>query len=136
VLVAATGNDDGPLLDGVDMEVHTVAGLVESVSGSVINDVNVEASMRTLLDKLPEAHIFHYAGLGIQKEDPLQSCLMLNDGPVTISALMSLKLPNAMFAFLSACETARGDRSQPDEALHLAASLLFCGFRSVIGTMW
>jgi CHAT domain-containing protein len=41
-----------------------------------------------------------------------------------------------MFAFLSACETAKGDRSQPDQAVHLAASLLFCGFRSVIATMW
>jgi CHAT domain-containing protein len=41
-------------------------------------------------------------------------------------------------AFLSACETATGDREIPDdsEALHLAATLLIAGFQSVVATMW
>ncbi|KAJ7048303.1 hypothetical protein C8F01DRAFT_130264 [Mycena amicta] len=39
-------------------------------------------------------------------------------------------------AFLGACETAKGDSTTPDEALHLAASLLFAGFRGVIATLW
>jgi CHAT domain-containing protein len=50
--------------------------------------------------------------------------------------LMQLKLPKALFAFLSACETAQGDREQPDQAIHLAAAMLFTGFRSVVATMW
>lgn len=37
---------------------------------------------------------------------------------------------------LSACETATGDSEQPDQAVHLAAAMLFVGFRSVIATMW
>jgi hypothetical protein len=32
------------------------------------------------------------------------------DGTVTASYLMDLKLPNAFFAFLSACESAMGDQ--------------------------
>ncbi|KAG9316098.1 hypothetical protein JVU11DRAFT_3772 [Chiua virens] len=40
------------------------------------------------------------------------------------------------FAFLSACHTAVGDRTAPDETIHLAAAMQFAGFRSVIGTMW
>jgi CHAT domain-containing protein len=49
---------------------------------------------------------------------------------------MSLELPRARLAFLSACETAQGDRQQPDQAIHLAASMLYAGFKSVIATMW
>jgi hypothetical protein len=29
-----------------------------------------------------------------------------------------------------------GDENIPDEALHLAATLLFAGFQSVVATMW
>jgi CHAT domain-containing protein len=68
--------------------------------------------------------------------NPLESHFVLRDGPLSIEALMKVELPNAVFAFLSACETAKGDRDQPDQAVHLAASMLFCGFRSVIATMW
>jgi CHAT domain-containing protein len=49
---------------------------------------------------------------------------------------MRLRLPHAVLAFLSACQTAQGSEKQPDQAVHLAASMLFCGFRSVVGTMW
>jgi CHAT domain-containing protein len=125
-----------PLIEGADEEVRVVAGLFKSVSASVVNDVDIKATVRSMLDKLPQAHILHLACHGYQKSDPLESCFALNDGPLTISALMELNLPNAMFAFLSACETAKGDQNQPDQAVHLAASLLFCGFRSVVGTMW
>ncbi|KAF7358015.1 CHAT domain-containing protein [Mycena venus] len=51
------------------------------------------------------------------------------DHPLDVKKSMSL-------AFLSACETAKGDKSVPDEALHLAATLLFTGFRGVVATMW
>ncbi|KAJ7256330.1 hypothetical protein C8J57DRAFT_1650781 [Mycena rebaudengoi] len=48
-----------------------------------------------------------------------------------------LNLKNSMkLAFLSACETGKGDAKTPDEAMHLAASLLFAGFGGVIATMW
>ena len=58
------------------------------------------------------------------------------DEMLTVSQLLSLNLSRAFFAFLSACETAKGDEKQPDQAIHLAATMLFVGFRSVIGTMW
>jgi hypothetical protein len=60
----------------------------------------------------------------------------MNDGKLTIESVLQLDLPQAVLAYLSACQTAKGDRSAPDQAVHLAASMLFCGFRSVIGTMW
>jgi CHAT domain-containing protein len=49
---------------------------------------------------------------------------------------MQLHLPNAELAYLSACETASTDEYQPDEAMNLAATMLFVGFKSVVATMW
>ncbi|KAH9069391.1 hypothetical protein EDB83DRAFT_2674418 [Lactarius deliciosus] len=51
------------------------------------------------------------------------------------------QLPTAKFALLSAanyaCHTAElTEDSIADEGLHLAAATQFCGFRSMIGTMW
>ncbi|KAG1908941.1 uncharacterized protein F5891DRAFT_938073 [Suillus fuscotomentosus] len=43
---------------------------------------------------------------------------------------------NPQFAFLSACHTTVGDKKRPDESIHLAEAMQFCGFRSVIGSMW
>jgi CHAT domain-containing protein len=51
--------------------------------------------------------------------------------------IIQSRLPNAEFAFLAACHTAElTDESPADEALHLAAAMQYCGFRSVVGTMW
>jgi hypothetical protein len=83
------------------------------------------------------ANIVHLACHGIQDTtDATQSGFCLGDGRLTIARLMELKLGNACLAFLSACETAKGDKEQPDQAMHLAATMLFSGFKSVIATMW
>jgi CHAT domain-containing protein len=64
----------------------------------------------TLLNLLPETAILHLACHGIQNlENPLDSGFVLRDGILTISRLMEKPLPNAFLAFLSACETAKGD---------------------------
>jgi CHAT domain-containing protein len=123
-------------IPGVSDEVQTVAGIVMSTSASVVNDVFAPSLVQSVLDQAPLTHILHLACHGHQHEDPLKSCFALHDSRLTISALMDLKLPKAMLAYLSACETAKGDKKQPDQAVHLAASMLFCGFRSVVATMW
>lgn len=43
---------------------------------------------------------------------------------------------NAELAFLSACQTAVGDKRNPEESIHLAAGMLAVGFQGVIATMW
>jgi CHAT domain-containing protein len=92
---------------------------------------------QTVLEHIPKATIIHLACHGYQNtSNPLESGFIMADERLTISKLMSLSLPNALFAFLSACETARGDDKQPDQAVHLAAAMIFVGFKSVIGTMW
>jgi CHAT domain-containing protein len=123
-------------IPSVDDEVQTVAGIVLSTSATVANDVCAPSVVQSVLEQASSAHVLHLACHGHQHEDPLKSCFALHDGRLTISALMDLQLPKAMLAYLSACETAKGDKKQPDQAVHLAASMLFCGFRSVVGTMW
>jgi CHAT domain-containing protein len=117
-------------------EVEAVAKIFTSVSASVANDVHAPSLVESVLTQAPSSHILHLACHGHQHEDPLKSCFALRDGRLTISALMDLNLSMAVLAYLSACETAKGDKKQPDQAVHLAASMLFCGFRSVIATMW
>lgn len=95
------------------------------------------SNVETVLSRLPHVSIAHFACHGIaNSSDPLASALLLNDGLLEVSKIMEQSLPNASLAFLSACETAVGDVRLPDEAFHLAATTLFCGFRGVVATMW
>jgi CHAT domain-containing protein len=83
------------------------------------------------------ANFIHMACHGIQNlSNPLESQFRLSDGEMTVQNLMNLDLNHAFFAFLSACETATGDVKQPDQTIHLAATMLFAGFRSIVATMW
>jgi CHAT domain-containing protein len=96
-----------------------------------------EATVQRVVSRLSEATILHLACHGHQDpEDPLTSGFSLQDGRLTLAQLMDVSTPNAQLAYLSACETAGTDWNQPDEALNLAATMLFVGFKSVIATMW
>lgn len=95
------------------------------------------ASCADVLDGMPEATILHLACHGYHDPaNPLDSGFVMRDKMLTVPELMALNLPHAFLAFLSACETARAPEDQPDQAVHLAATMLFTGFKSVIGTMW
>jgi CHAT domain-containing protein len=89
------------------------------------------------MTELPKASILHLACHGYQDmNEPLASGFIMQDKTLRVSDLMSLKLPHAFLACLSACETAKGDEKQRDQAIHLAATMLFVGFKSVVATMW
>ena len=94
-------------------------------------------SMDKVLFHLPDISMVHFACHGTQNLDnPLESALLLSDGPMKVSQIMQKSLVNASLAFLSACETAVGDKTVPDESIHIASAMLFAGFRGVVGTMW
>jgi CHAT domain-containing protein len=64
-----------------------------------------------LLDKLPEATILHLACHGYQDpENALSNGFVMSDKMLTIERLMQVPLPRAFMAFLSACDTAKGDQ--------------------------
>jgi CHAT domain-containing protein len=128
-----------PRLYGVKEEIVVVESLLETngLDSSRIAHVVEGATVERVMHRLQDASIVHFACHGMENsEDPLKSGFKLRDGTLTIEKLMRLNMPKALFAFLSACETAKGNQKQPDYNVHLSAAMLFVGFRSVIGTLW
>jgi len=127
-------------LENVSREVETASTLLLSMNPIVIGthaSAKGGAMIQAVVDNLPQATVFHLACHGEQDpKDPLNSGFGLRDGRLTVAALMKLNLKNSLFAYLSACETAKGDGNQPDQSVHLAAAMLFIGFHSVVATMW
>ncbi|KAJ6546219.1 CHAT domain-containing protein [Mycena vulgaris] len=68
----------------------------------------------------------HFACHGVQNiTHPTKSALLLaGSSRLTLSDIIELALPHADFAFLSACQTATGDKSLEGESVHLAAGML------------
>ncbi|KAG8681352.1 hypothetical protein FRC09_017547 [Ceratobasidium sp. 395] len=69
-------------------------------------------------------------------DDPTKSCFQLHGGTLDLTKITEEPLKHAVFAFLSACQTATGHEDLPDEAVHLAAGMLMAGYQGVIATMW
>jgi len=84
---------------------------------------------------MKEADWVHFACHGIQ--DVADSGLCLADGRrLKVRDIIALSRPHGGLAFLSACQTAMGDEDLSDEAIHIAAGMLFAGYGGVVGTMW
>jgi CHAT domain-containing protein len=136
--------EDSPKISAVNhlpeaaKEVRIVRECFDSVHAQVLNTMSTQtarAELLSLLENTP-AHVLHLACHGIQDADPLNSAIILHDGQLTIEDIMRFSFPKATLAYLSACQTAKGVQNAPDQAVHIAASMLFCGFRSIIGTLW
>jgi CHAT domain-containing protein len=121
----------------VDKEIEQVAAVASLSNVKILHQWVGSTTVEDTSRVMEAANIVHLACHGIQDaSDATQSGFCLGDGRLTIANLMELKLDNAFLAFLSACETAKGDKKQPDQAMHLAAAMLFSGFKSVVATMW
>ncbi|TFY51795.1 hypothetical protein EVG20_g10832 [Dentipellis fragilis] len=109
------------------------------VSSSVLQSYGISgrpAHVENVVAQLPTASIVHFACHGVQNPyNPLDSALLLEE-QLKVTRLMELQIPHASLVFLSACQTAMGDDRLPDEAMHLAATLLFAGYRSAVATLW
>jgi CHAT domain-containing protein len=87
----------------------TLIPLSEADNGPIGEDRGATAGL--LLKKLPEASILHLACHGYQDRDnALKSGFVMSDQMLTIEKLLPIPLPRAFMAFLSACETAKGDK--------------------------
>ncbi|KAF7979117.1 hypothetical protein HWV62_43331 [Athelia sp. TMB] len=98
-----------------------------------------DATRMAVLDQLSSYPWAHFACHGrLNTSEPFQSAFELEDDPLSLSDLVQARLPNTDFAFLAACDSATsgGTSTTPDESLHLAAAVQFCGVRSVVGTLW
>jgi CHAT domain-containing protein len=139
-LIAVTNahDDSLPPLGNVEDEIRQAQATAEKAGIQNISTcVDEKAVITKIAEEFRYATMVHIACHGIQDpENALSSGFCLSDGNLTVSRLMGLNLKDAFFAFLSACETAKGDKTQPDQTVHLAAAMLFVGFRSIVATMW
>ncbi|KAJ6527410.1 hypothetical protein B0H19DRAFT_969855, partial [Mycena capillaripes] len=86
----------------------------------------------------------HFACRGVQeRRTPTKSALLFNGSlRLTLERITRLSLSHAILAFLSACQTATGDKELLNESVHLATGItpenciLLAGYRWVIATMW
>lgn len=123
-------------IPGVEKELRDVAAVAE-LSNIQVCQMSHPTTVAETCSIMQDANIVHLACHGVQDDnDATQSGFCLGDGRLTISNMIELKIDHAFLAFLSACETAKGDSQQPDQAIHLAAAMLFSGFKSVIATIW
>ncbi|KAG1847938.1 CHAT domain-containing protein [Suillus tomentosus] len=127
---------EGKELKCVAPELAVVARHVAPViSFTSLEDGN--ATVEGALDALDRNQWLHLACHGMpNRTQPFDSSFAMRDGPLMIKDIIRSNSQNPQFAFLSACHTTVGDKKSPDESIHLAAAMQFCGFRSVIGSMW
>jgi CHAT domain-containing protein len=100
--------------------------------------IGAQATAEHVAEGLKTASWVHFACHGVQHSSrPTESALLLaGHSRLTLQDLMQLNLSHRDMAFLSACQTAKGDERLSDEAVHLAAGMLMAGYRGVIATMW
>lgn len=137
VLIAAVSRPfKGAQLHSVGDEAQAVASMIPTTALTILHTQTSHtadqiATVDHVRTRLAETSIVHLACHGQQDlKEPLESGFLLQDGKLTVAQLMVLSLPSAFLAFLSACETAKGDANQPDQAIHLAVTMLYTGLRA------
>ncbi|KAJ8582404.1 hypothetical protein M405DRAFT_885320 [Rhizopogon salebrosus TDB-379] len=139
---AAIGQDHPPgypfSSPSVEPELELVRDLLPPAPTiSFTKITSVKSTKSRALNNLRDNHWLHFACHGTQNlGKPFKSAFLMRDEPLTLLDITQTDLSRHEFAFLSACETAVGDFTTPDEVIHLAAALQFAGVKSVIGTFW
>lgn len=123
-------------LGGMRKEIKTIQGLSRTKVKSLVGK---KATKAAVIEGLEQHRFAHIAGsVKLVPGRPFDAPFRLHEGDrLTLLDIARCRFPSAEFAFLSASHTAEFTHpSHPDEALHLTAAMLHCGFRSVVGTMW
>jgi CHAT domain-containing protein len=124
-------------LPGVIGEIKVIRSLDPRVA--VADLVSSQATPTSVVEGLRGSQFAHFACHGLlETGKPFEASFKLHENSrLTLLEIVRSRLPNAQFAFLSCCHTAEiTQESVADEALHLTAAMQYCGFRSVVGTMW
>ncbi|KAH8992696.1 CHAT domain-containing protein [Lactarius akahatsu] len=134
LLLVARPDDSLP---GVKGEIKAIRSLGPRVT--VADLVSSDATPSSVVEGLRGSRFAHFACHGVlETGKPFEASFELHGGSrLTLLDIVRSRLPDAEFAFLSCCHTAEiTEESVADEALHLTAAMQYCGFRSVVGTMW
>jgi CHAT domain-containing protein len=124
-------------LPGAKGETKAIKRALKGVT--VTSLVSSEVTPTSVIEGLRGSQFAHFACHGVlETGKPFDACFKLHGGSrLTLLDIVQSRLPDAEFAFLSCCHAAEiTEDSIADEALHLTAAMQYCGFRSVVGTMW
>jgi hypothetical protein len=145
LLVSESASPDMMYLEENHHEVSTIIHAFEhrSLVPTVLSPKTQGAHgvrTETVLEALPRATIVHFACHGnYSRVRPLDSDFYMRDGIVPLRDLMRINVPDAFLAYLSACDTAycvsNGSVASNHIMESLAATMLFMGYKSVVGTM-
>jgi len=113
-------------------------GVVQATKTPVTPLVSSMATPKVVVERLKDHQFAHFiCHCSLETGKPFDTCFQLHGDNLTLLEIVRSQLPVAEFAFLSACHTAElTGGSNDDEGLHLAGAMHYCGFRSVVGTMW
>ena len=140
LIVRQPSSDGQQKLPGVATEVGYIRGVIKNSPAACTTLLESFAgTVEEVLDLMKHADWVHFSCHGIQDStNPIESGLCLADKRrMKVSDMLALSRPrHGGLAFLSACQTAMGNERLPDEAIHIAAGMLFAGFEGIVGTMW
>ena len=118
-------------------EAHNIKTLIDGSGTDVLLLEGAEATTDKVKTEMKAYNWVHFACHGIQDVDnPLKSGVHLHNGRLELLEIMQQQIPNPGLAFLSACQTSKGDFKLSEEVVHLAAGMLAAGYHGVVGTMW
>ena len=112
---------------------------VQDVDTQVTTLFLARAKPVAMLTNLQDHRFAHIVCHGIlEPGKPFEASFKLHKGKhLQLLDIVRSQLPDAEFAFLSACHTAElTEESIADEVIHLAAAMQFCGFWSVVRMIW
>ena len=93
------------------------------------------ASVAAVLDSLDDTDVWHFASHYLPDlDDPLQSSLVLADGPLTLDSLYSRSEGSHRLAVLSACSAAVPDGSLLNEVVSFPSALMQAGVAGVVAS--
>ncbi|CUA78375.1 Girdin [Rhizoctonia solani] len=114
---------------------HIKAHMQENIEYSqLLDDQAITTSVLDAMEQHDWVHLACHAHQNVS--DPTKSGFFLHDGTLDLASINRRSFKNKGLAYLSACQTATGDKDLPDEAIHLASGMLMAGYPSVIATMW
>ena len=137
VLISQPNTPNLSSIPSTQIETHALEALMKgtAVDALLLEDSNATREM--VKAEMKSRSWVHFACHGVQDiKQPLESGLCLHDGRLELLEIIRQAIPNPDLAFLSACQTSKGDLKLSEEVVHLAAGMLAAGYRGVIGTMW
>jgi CHAT domain-containing protein len=118
-------------------ETHALQALMKGTTIDALLLEDSKATKENVKTQMKSHSWAHFACHGVQDvQKPLESGLCLHNGRLELLEIMKEEIPNLDLAFLSACQTSKGDLKLSEEVIHLAAGMLAAGYHGVVSTMW